>query len=76
MITKKQALKFTLGQVLYHKTNKNADGSPERWRVNGKVKTWKTRPSHFQVPIKYGLWSYDYLTHENSDNLCLTEDLT
>ena len=73
MITKEDALKLHHGQTLYCKYDRNADGTPWRWRVNGKVKTWKTRPAHFEVPIKRGLYSYGYLTH-NTDHLCLTEE--
>jgi hypothetical protein len=39
---------------------------PINWRVNGKCKTWKTRPEEFKLPIKHGLYSYGYLTHENA----------
>lgn len=35
------------------------------WRVNGKVKTWKRSPHKVQVPLKYGLYDYDYLTESN-----------
>ncbi len=61
MITLEQAKKLKTGQVLHHVVNKNADGTPERWKVNGKPKTWKTRPEAVRVPIKHGLYDYDYL---------------
>lgn len=36
------------------------------WRPNGRIKTWKTRPTHFQLPIKYGFRGpYGYLTQDN-----------
>jgi len=44
-----------IGQVIEHKTLKNADGTPLRARVNGKMKVWKTRPHEFQLPMKHGL---------------------
>jgi hypothetical protein len=28
------------------------------WRKNGAVKTWKTRPEDFEVPIKFGLYGF------------------
>jgi hypothetical protein len=62
MLTKEEALNLRHGQILYHVSNKNADGSPQRWRVNGKVKTWKTMPDRIEIPIKYGLYHYDTLT--------------
>lgn len=40
-----------------------------RWRRNGKTQVWKTRPGEFRVPIKYGLYSYDQLTHLNADRM-------
>lgn len=44
----------------------NADGTCMRWRVNGAVKLWKTRPNEFRIPIKYGLnGGYDYITQDN-----------
>jgi len=35
------------------------------WRKNGQVKTWKTRPTHARVPVKYGLYNYDYVDQGN-----------
>lgn len=38
----------------------------ERYRPNGRVQTWKTRPGHFRLPVKYGLRGpYGAITHEN-----------
>lgn len=73
MITLEQAKNLEVGQILYHVTNRNADGTPQRWKVNGKVKTWKTRPSEVRVPIKNGLWGYDYLMYYTLSLFCLTE---
>jgi len=44
---------------------KNADGTAVRWRVNGKVKTWKTRPGEFKIPVKHGMYDYGYITEKN-----------
>lgn len=74
MITKKQAEKLYIRQEIYAVNHFNADSTHQRWRVNGMCKTWKTRPEHFCVPIKHGLWSYDYLTHDNFEDFCLTEE--
>ena len=62
MITKEIAVNATLGTIFYHKTLKNADGSPLRGRVNGKCKTWKTRPDDFRLPMKHGLYDYFYIS--------------
>ena len=64
-ITLEQAKALTIGTVLKHTINKNADGTPQRWRVNGKVKTWKTRPAEVKIPIKHGLYAYDYITEND-----------
>jgi hypothetical protein len=63
-ITLKQAKALTPGTILYHMTERNADNTPVRWRVNGKVKTWKTMPARVRIPVKHGMYSYDYLTED------------
>ena len=72
-ITLAQAKKLRYGATLYHVINRNSDGSPERWRVNGQVKTWKTRPNEVRIPVKHGLYSYDYLTQDDLDLVSTTE---
>lgn len=52
--------------VFHHKTLKNADGTPVRARLNGKVKLWKTRPE-FRIPVKHGLRNCFYITQDNID---------
>jgi len=77
MITKFQALNLcTHGRIIYDKVYKNADGSPQRWRINGKIQTWKTRPNEFCVPIKHGLRDYLYLTERNCMCFSLYPDLS
>jgi hypothetical protein len=44
------------------------------WRRNGKTKTWKTRPTHFSVPVKYGLYGYGYITHDNAHEFHVAAD--
>lgn len=44
---------------------RNADGSHVRWRINGKMKTWKTRPDDYKIPVKHGLRDYGYITPKN-----------
>lgn len=34
----------------------------EVWRRNGATKLWKTRPTEFRIPVKFGLRTYDYIT--------------
>jgi len=71
MITLQEAKELAPGTILYHTTNKNKDGSPQRWRVNGKVKTWKTMPDRVKVPLKFGLWETGYLTEQDLDLVTL-----
>ena len=51
---------------LWHRTARNADGSPVRCRVNGQVKRWERRPNEFRLPVKYGLRECFYLTNRNA----------
>jgi hypothetical protein len=43
------------------------DASGCRWRRNGALKLWKTRPTEFRQPVKYGLYGFGYITHSNLD---------
>lgn len=74
MIELERAKKLTHGEIAYHCINRNADGSPQRWRINGKVKTWKRSPDRIQIPIKYGLWGYDYITENDLHLVSLSEN--
>jgi hypothetical protein len=68
MITLAQAMNFYPNQTLLHMTEKNKDGTPCRARVSGKVKTWKTKPGLFCVPVKYGLRTAFYLQNYNDND--------
>lgn len=68
MITKAIALTLKHGQTLHHKTLKNADKTPMRVRVTGAVKTWKTRPDQFSIPVKHGLRTCGYIDNYNLNN--------
>ena len=61
-ITLEEAKQLKTGQILYHRSLRNADEGPQRWKVNGMVKTWKRSPDEIRVPIKRGLYEFDYLT--------------
>ena len=62
MITLEQAKNLKRGDILHHISHKNSDGTPVRWKVNGKVKTWKRDPSRMEVPVKHGIYDYDTLS--------------
>lgn len=36
------------------------------WRRAGATQTWKTRPGEFRIPVKFGLYGYGAITHENA----------
>jgi hypothetical protein len=52
--------------------------SVEKWRVNGALKTWVTRPGEFSLPIKYGMGygrgQHGYITHENARHWHVADD--
>lgn len=76
MITLEQAKKLKIGQILFHTIHKNADNkTAQRWRVNGLVKTWKTRPNEIRIPVKHGYYDYDYITQNDLDLVSLQENL-
>jgi hypothetical protein len=43
-------------------------------RVNGSVQTWKTRPTEFRVPIKYGMREYGEINHTNAEHWHLASE--
>lgn len=43
-----------------------AKAGPARWRRNGVTKTWKTRPTEFRIPVKFGMYAYDYITDQTT----------
>ena len=60
-MTLSQARSLKPGDILHHLTRKNADGTPQRWKVNGRPQTWKRDPTRIRVPLKHGLYDYDQL---------------
>jgi hypothetical protein len=73
-MTVREATEIAVGQhQVYHNIFTNADGTPQRWRINGRIKLWKKRPD-FRIPIKRGLREYGYLTDYNHNEFSLTEE--
>lgn len=62
-VIKEQA---TVCRNFEHVKLKNRDGTPVRCRVNGRCKTWKTRPGDFRLPTCYGLRGYFAITPSNA----------
>lgn len=69
MITMEQALTSRE----FHE-NHEAGEKIYRWRRNGATQTWKTRPTEFRIPVKYGMYSYDNITHRDADRVHAVED--
>ena len=70
-ITLEQAKALTHGTILEHSTHQNADGTPQRWKVNGKVKTWKRDAGRISIPVKHGLYIYGHITEFDLDLISL-----
>lgn len=47
------------------------DGETRNIKINGAVKTWKTRPFDLQIPVKYGLKEFGYF--EMRDGIWVSE---
>ena len=60
-----QVKNLKYGDIVHHREFKNADGTPARGRLNGKVKTWKRDINRVQAPMKHGLYDYFYITQDN-----------
>ena len=60
--------------MFYMFCHANADGTPVRWRRNGRTKIWKTRPHDFKIPVKHGMYDYGYITPENMHEFTAVED--
>lgn len=43
-------------------------------RCNGSVRTWKTRPEEFRLPIKHGMRGYAYIDQDNASHFHREED--
>ena len=67
MITLEQAKSLRYGQILIH------DLTGKRWRDTGQPKVWKRTPSRVQVPVKHGLYAYDYVTENELDIVSMEE---
>lgn len=59
--------------VTYGKTGKAQPKlHVQDWRRNGVTKTWKTRPDEFRIPVKFGMYGYDYIIE--TDHAHLADD--
>lgn len=72
-LTLAQAKKLRHGQIVYTPGFYNADGTVQRWRVFGNVKTWVRDPGRVQVPIKHGMYEHWYIDEKNLHGFTLKE---
>lgn len=63
-VTKEQAMRRP--STVYHRKLRNSDGTALRARATGQCQTWKTRPTHFKLPVKHGMYESFYITHDNA----------
>lgn len=50
------------------------DKGPFRWRRNGKNKEWRRDQGRIQIPVKYGLHGYGYVTEDDLSGIHVPED--
>ena len=58
----------------WHMTAQNRNGTPLRARRNGKTQVWKTRPTEFSLPVKYGLRECFTITEATAHEWCLSSN--
>ena len=61
-MTIQQAKNLKIGDYVYQDWNEK---KVIKWKINGQVKTWKRDSNRIRVPLKYGLYTYGYLTEKN-----------
>jgi hypothetical protein len=59
------AVHAQVGDIMLHTKHTNADGSPVRFKVTGKVKLWKRTPEKFRLPVKHGIYVHGYIDETN-----------
>jgi len=45
--------------------------SCHKWRLNGRIQTWKRDANRVRIPVKFGLYSYDAITQSEVGNKTL-----
>lgn len=72
-LTLDEAKRLRVGQALYHRYNRNADGTAQKWRVNAKVRTWERNPSKVKISVKSGTYLYDVITENELSMVSLEQ---
>lgn len=68
-----EAKNLKVGQLVYHRTKRNSDGSPMKAKVTS-VKTWKRSPERIEVGLKRGLYDYAKFNESDIHLLSIRED--
>lgn len=71
-MTLQEAKSLVPGQVIYCTMAKNYDGTPQRFRVTGQVRTWKRNPNRIEIGLKRGMYEHARLTEVNLHLFTLT----
>lgn len=61
MITFTDAKNLKPGDIL-------VDSSNKKWKVNGQVITWVKDTNRIRIPLKHGLYVYDYISESDFDS--------
>ena len=64
-LTLQKAKTLQYGDILNPVGYFNADGTPMRFRVIGKVKTWKRDSSRVEIPLKRGMYEFTHITEKD-----------
>ena len=70
-ISLEQAKQLPQGSHIYHKELKNADGTPQKYKVTS-VKTWVRKPNSVEVRVKRGLHEHYRLTASDLEHFEIT----
>lgn len=73
-ITIEQAKQLTYGSEIHANDYFNSNGTCQRFRLNGKVRTWKRDLNRIEIPVKRGLYQYYTITNRELDQFHLVED--
>ena len=71
MITKDVCARLTWRQEVYMCSFRDR---VVKVRVNGALKTWKTEPERFRLPVKYGLRECGAIDQDNCDRFFITKE--
>jgi hypothetical protein len=76
MVTKDECMRGGVFHLTEAEQYTDSKGKPkvERWRSNGRCKTWVTRPNEFRLPVKFGLYGHSAITDLNADEFHREED--